>query len=311
MHQRLLVTMSSTSVLPGPDIRITQADHQAYLHALDFVSQQGVGAIRLVHVVDFLDEDLADDDPTKALVDVRAALEEQLEQACAMGRERGIEVSWTLESGTAWYEILRAAHAFSADLIVTSPRRSMIGFGERLLHGSTARRLIRKAAQPVWIVEPEMKVGIQRVLAAVDLGATTANVIAAADALATLDSAERHLLHCLDYPADMALHHLPDAEAAVAEYHASVESEARKTLDTLCDTTAWTVHLEKEWVVDSVPKIIAQCDIDLVVLGCVSKPWIAGWFLGTSAEKIIERATVSVWVVRPDGWQSPVHFDDE
>ena len=62
--------------------------------------------------------------------------------------------------------------------------------------------------------------------------------------------------------------------------------------------TEGKLTLGADWVVRQAPTLIADRDIDLVVLAGNSKPRLAGALLGTTAERLLERVEASVWVVR-------------
>ena len=70
------------------------------------------------------------------------------------------------------------------------------------------------------------------------------------------------------------------------------------------------MSLSDDWVVRVAPKYVERHGIDLVVLGGLSYPRLKGVLLGTTAERILERTPVATWLIRPDGWQSPVEFSE-
>jgi len=314
LPHRILVGLSCSATLPGPNVAISQADLHAFDQALWLAERIGA-ELRLFHVVDWLDVGLAKDDDFVER-EIQGGLADQLaelrERAAQRG-SRGIRTSVGFAGGRAWYELLREAHRWQADLIVISPRRSDITWTDRVVRGSTANRVLRKAACPVWVVEPSTRVGIEGILAAVDLTAAGTRVVRDASALAAAVGAETHLLHSLDYPDDVALQRLPNARRAIQRHHRQVHQSAEEQLHALANESGrrWTVHLDSDWVVRAVPKIIANHEVDLVMLGCVSHPPLPSVLLGTTAERIIDRADVSAWVVRPEGWTSPLSFDTQ
>lgn len=54
---------------------------------------------------------------------------------------------------------------------------------------------------------------------------------------------------------------------------------------------------------------IAQKDIDLVVMGTVGRTGIPGYFIGNTAENILQNVGCSLFAVKPPGFQSPVKTD--
>jgi nucleotide-binding universal stress UspA family protein len=58
----------------------------------------------------------------------------------------------------------------------------------------------------------------------------------------------------------------------------------------------WTVLIDVDWVVRTVPKLIARDGYDLVVVAARSHPSLRG-LLGTTAERILARVDTSCWIV--------------
>jgi nucleotide-binding universal stress UspA family protein len=260
-------------------------------------------------VVDFLDlrtlegeEDL--------LIHVERCLSADLARIEAEADDLGVRCTHSFVRGKPWYEVVRYCTKWSADLLMLSPKRATLSVGDRLLHGSTASRLLRKAPCPVWVVAPSEALGITKVLALVDRSPISARVVAAAELVAKAFEAGKLALHCLDYPDDIALHHLPGARQALLLHHLSQRDRARAELNELTggEAAGWKILLDDKWVVRRVPELVAEHGINLVVMGSLSQGKIAGLLLGTTAGRILERSNVSTLVLRPEGWVSPVRF---
>lgn len=304
--RRLLVGVSCEAQTRG--IGIARADRHAFLLAA-WIAQRTGGAVRAFHVTDFFDERIVDGSEGVAQV-VHDSLESQLEALCGGASMNRVVTSHGFARGKPWLELLREAHRWEADLIVISPRRTAIGIGARIVHGSTARRLIRKALQPVLVVEPGPSVGISNVLACVDGSPVSNEVLAAARGMADLAQARRVVLRCLDYPDDIALRRLPHAAETVRAYHARVREAAKAELTALAEESGprWEVVLSDGYVADVVPQRVESDEVDLVVLASAARGAIAGLVLGTTAERILGTAPVSTLVVRPSDWRSPIEF---
>jgi nucleotide-binding universal stress UspA family protein len=298
--RRVLCAIASTSEPESTGLTIAAADRHAARMTVDFAAKVGA-AVRFVHVVDFLDARGHSSVPLVQQL-VRDELTPELTALEAKAGEMGVKADHVFTRGKAWYKLLREAHRWSADLLVLSPRRDKLSFGDRVL---------RKAQCPVWIVDPRSRGETLRVLALVGRTVVSERVVAAASMLADALGAERYALHCLDYPNDIALVRMPDARQAIREYHDEILGEAREDLRRLTGgkEAGWELLFENDWVVRKAPSVVEEYEIDVVVLGSLSNRSLAGVLLGTTAGKLLERCQVSAYVVRPDDWVSPIQFD--
>lgn len=306
--RRILCAIASTAAPESSTLSIAFADRRAARVAIDFAARIGA-AVRFVHVVDYLDARGHDSVPLVQKL-VREQLSPEIATFEAAAAKQGVEADQIFTRGKAWYKLLREAYRWSADLLVMSPRRDDLSFGDRVLHGSTAARVLRKAQCPVWVVDPRSQLEVRRVLALVDRTAVSKPVVAAAEMLANAYGARRMALHCLDYPNDIALVRLPDAKRAIAAYHAEVLDDAQDELHRMTggEEAGWELLFEDDWVVRKTPEVVEEHGVDLLVLGSLSQRALAGVLLGTTAEKLIECCHVSTYVVRPEDWVSPVQF---
>jgi universal stress protein E len=193
-------------------------------------------------------------------------------------------------------------------VLVVSPRRQRLSLGQRIFHGQTAMRVLKESPRPVWVVEPECGPP-RRILALIDLTPVSQQVVETARMLSRLYDAELFALCCLDYPSDISLHRLPGSREAIASYHREVRDSARARLKALIGDEDWHLLLGEDWVARLAPRVIDDKKIDLVVMGGVSKPRLAGALLGTTAQRLLDHVSVSTWVVRPERDGTPADDD--
>ena len=55
-----------------------------------------------------------------------------------------------------------------------------------------------------------------------------------------------------------------------------------------------------------IAKFVKNKEIDLLVMGSVARSGVPGFFVGNTAEKIINHVGCSVLVLKPGGWKSPI-----
>lgn len=298
-HPQLLVALSLAS----------DALDDRLLEQACWLAERCAGEVRLAHVVEGIDLERRD---AEAQLGARVARAERLlSERCEAVRARGMVASAVVAAGQAWYELLREAWHWPADLLVLGPHVPGTGLLERVLHGSTARRILRKAPMPVWMVGPQGLRGIRRMLVAVDLSPISAQLVALANHLHALAGVERVLLHCLDLTDDLAINMRADAHELIEACHQELAREAKHRIDALLGDArqGWEVVLGAAWVVRVAPHVLREHDCDLVAVASMKQaPTIAGKLLGTTAEKLVEGTHASVWVERPFDWSSPVTF---
>lgn len=287
-------------------VSLAEPDRHTAIQALELAARSG-GEVSFLHVVDWLPE--REDGPS-IVEAVREQLREDLE---AIGREaesRGVPFRHEMRLGHPWRQLLAFADEQDADVVALSPRSERRkSLGSRIFHGSTASQVLKHATRPVWIVEPDSDAP-RRILALLDLTLMSERVVAAARTLAGLYGADLLALACLDYPGDIALHRLPRAREAIRKYHGEVRAKARERLESLTgDDPSWQLLLGEDWVVRLAPRLIEDRHIDLVVMGAVSKPRLAG-LLGTTAQRLLDHVSVSTWVIRPERQGAPGDPDD-
>jgi nucleotide-binding universal stress UspA family protein len=278
---------------------ISADDEHTVRRALALAARSG-GELRLLHVVDFIDRQLVHEH----LVDsVRAQLADAFALLSKEAAGLGVGLMSEVVEGQPWRRLLEHADSWGADVIAVSRRRRELPTLDRLRQGSTTDRLVRNAACPVWVVDGGASASPRKILALVDGTAASAGVIDAARRLAANTGADKAVLHCLSFPDDIALHQLPDAREALARYHHDEKARATRLVEDLVAEPGWTVLIDVDWVVRTVPKLVARDGYDLIVAAARSHPGLRG-LLGTTAERILARNETSCWIVpcaAPDG----------
>ncbi len=309
--KRIVVPISCAPQVSGGELELSVADLRMFQQAL-WLAERCHAEMLLVHVVDFVDE--------RVLKAEGALLEEasrmvlpQLSKLQDLARLSDVSASVTVKNGRPHYEILRMAHYFKADLIVMSPRRESVKLGDRIWYGSTSRRIVRRAACPVWFVGPDSGVAVKGALALVDRSPVSENVSAATNLVATIGNAIHGVVHCPDYPHDVALRRLPRAKKMIQTHHRDVQKQARGQIEgwTGGAGSAWKIHFEDDWVVKAAPRLAEEGGYDLLVLANVSHSMLYGVLLGTNAERLMESNPYSTLVVRPDDWAPTMTFDNQ
>jgi len=230
-------------------------------------------------------------------------------------------VTINVSCGKPCIEIVRAVlrHQHDLVIIVGSARK---GIKEKIL-GSTGMRLMRKCPCPVWVVNLSQRKRFSRILAAVDpdpldvvRDGMNTKILELATSLAELDNSELHVVHAWQTIDEASLWgsqaEIPVSE--VVEWTRRISEEHQRLLRDLlarfdlgrlvCQT-----HLIEGDAGTVIPEFAAKEQIDLIVMGTVARVGLEGYFIGNTAETVLNRVACSVLTIKPEGFVSPIKLD--
>ncbi|MFT6395519.1 MAG: nucleotide-binding universal stress UspA family protein [Bradymonadia bacterium] len=296
--QRILVGISLGADVTT-ELEVTDLDRRAFENALWLAKQVGA-KLRLHHSIDWLGMAAVAAAPDL----VSAATEQALGRLGALVEEaahEGVPAEPTVGFGPPRGELLRVAESWRADCVVVGPRAHSQDLIGRMTYGSTARALARQSPCSVWVVAPQSHVGFKRPLFLVDLSPVSEELVELGEWMLARLGAELELLHCVDFPADIALRRFPNDRQAIKGHHTEILKAARvRVLALLGDAaSSWCWSIKDDWIVRVGPKLAEEHESDLLVIAGTSKPGLAGKFLGSTAAKVIGRSSVSTLVVKP------------
>lgn len=226
-------------------------------------------------------------------------------------RERGVEVSAELKLGVPSQVILESAIQQDADLVVVGTR-GLSGL-RHLLLGSTAERVVQHAHCPVLTVHPgdaDKHRPLDTILVPTDFSkdAETA-YFAALDLLGNQTSTKVVLLH---------VYHLPYEYTAYGtiptslDYFRDVEGAAEDRLVTLAEELRNQGFQVETVAREGFPPevILGEAEAvgaDLIAMGTHGRTGLAHLVLGSTAERVVQRADCPVLTVRSEELETPVH----
>lgn len=213
--------------------------------------------------------------------------------------------------GKDYIEVIRKISESKFDLLVKSSNPGSAVTST--LFGNTDLRLLHYCPCPVLILKPQRRKNIRNVLATVDpivdtveSSALNAAIMDMAISVAELEQADLHLLHVLEHPLPERRGQHKDAFKALEK---SLKEDAEKKMTRLVEDyehVPLTEHLIKGKPHSTIARFIRDQEIDLVVMGSVARSGIPGFFVGNTAEKILDHVDCSVLVLKPRGWKTPV-----
>ena len=243
-------------------------------------------------------------------------LENSLKEFVAPAKHERSRIATKLLTGIPSVEIIRDVIVSKRDLLIMTAEGKG-GLKERLF-GSTSRHLLRQCPCPVWIMKPTRRERFRRIMAAVDpdpentvRDSLNATILQLASSLATQDNAELHVVHAWTLYGETLMGR-PGVGMAESEVRRLAQQEAekhRRSLETLLTKHTGGMgetHLIKGDAGSVIPQMAANNKVDLLVMGTVCRTGIPGFFIGNTAENILDKVDCSVLTVKPEGFQSAV-----
>lgn len=245
---------------------------------------------------------------------------EDLEEMADRLRQRGLQVDIVVTTGNPFYELIRRVVIDGHDLVIKTAQ----GLESRLggLLGTTALHLMRKCPCPVWVVKPPMAEPFNRVLAAVDPQTDeedpdplSIKVLELAASIAESRGSELHVVHAWWLHAEAMLRsrriNLPPAE--IDGLLREVRGAAEQALDALTSSVDLSRGQHESHIVKGQPYQVISglaSKSDIAVMGTLSRSGIDGLLIGNTAERILRQVDCSVLAVKPEGFRTPLRFED-
>jgi nucleotide-binding universal stress UspA family protein len=247
-------------------------------------------------------------------------------------KKEGLQVSGEVLWGTPFIEIIREVIRNEHDLVMLVPRKQ--GKIKTMLFGSRIMHLMRKCPCPVWAIKPTEQKPHNKILAAVDpspvdeeADSLNFKIMEMATSLAYAEQCELHIVSCRrSFTAGSLGYRVGLSDDDLEGINTEAENTARQCLDAHLekfdlldsllgesevdvDELPCRVHLLNGEPDDLIPELSNREQVDLVVMGTISRTGIPGLFIGNTAEKILQKLNCSVLAVKPDGFKTPVKLE--
>ena len=181
--------------------------------------------------------------------------------------------------------------------------------------------LLRKCPCAVWLSRPiaHSRREIQ-VAAAVDPVSTepaaeklSVRMLELSRSLADSCSGELHVVSCWDYEFESYLREsiwVKASDAQIVEVVLKAQREHRSALEDLIKNSGVSgnnrVHHLRGIAEECIPAFVKNQKIDILVMGTVGRTGIPGFFIGNTAENIVQKLSCSLLALKPPGFVSPV-----
>jgi len=236
-------------------------------------------------------------------------LQQKLESLAAPLRERGLDVS----TDTSWDHplvdgIVRKVVATDPWLVVKDTHHHNVL--KRTILSNTDWGLIRDCPAPLYLVKPIAMPENPQIYAAVDPthlhdkpAQLDHGIVGLAQLLANGLEGTLHVVHTYAYPAALAA---PEA-VPVANLAEVVEDEHRKAFSEFLASYSVpddNMHLLQGLPFEVLPELTESGDVGLIVMGAISRSGLDRVFLGNTAERVLDRLSCDLLIVKPEGFPS-------
>ena len=281
-----------------------QAVEQAEIdHAL-ILAQSHSAKVTLISVIPPLPGDahleISAMSPEERLAKKIADRTTELESVAECIREHGVKVEVVTVTGIPSTEIIKQVLRSQHDLLMLSEREKP-SIKNKLI-GGTAKQLLRKCPCPVLAVHPNQSGKYERIMATIDVSDhrdydnndLNEAIVFAAAAVTEADKSSLSLLNIPPSEDDKPSHlqHinqcLKSREVAIDDEHIYLETG---------DPTSVIIAASKEH------------NIDLLVMGMLSRVGIKGFFIGNVVEKVMDNVECSILTIKPNEFVSPITLD--
>ena len=189
----------------------------------------------------------------------------------------------------------------------------------KLFFGSDTLHLLRKCPCPVWVTKQEPQSSYDHILAAIGPlseddkeNSLNTSIMDLATSIARQNEGILHVVHSWEVTGDDSL---TLRSEITAEIENNILTKHKATFQNSLDhflghydlsEIAHEIHLKRGAPEFLVPEVQDTSDINLIVMGAIKKSVFPGYFVGNSAESILEQVNCSVLAVKPEGFVSPV-----
>jgi len=246
---------------------------------------------------------------------------ENLDHVVSDAKNKGLQISTKIHTGKPFIELIKEVLREKHDLVIMNAATED-GLKE-FFFGSDAMHMMRKCPCPVWVIKPKQGRKFAKILATVESSLAydepdsvkaglNKKIMEMSSSLARLEGSELHIIHAwelyletmLRNRAGLSQKQIDDLSHATRNTHETMVYElVQKYSPGLPEQQ---IHILKGRAGHVIPEVARKRGIELIVMGTVSRTGIAGFFIGNTAEEILDRVDCSVLTVKPDGFVSPV-----
>ena len=316
-------------------VQTSESNNEAALERTVALAKNNQACLTVIAIIDeippntkILERILSPDDLQTNIV---AEHQKQLQELVAPWNKK-IEIQIKVLVGIPFLKIIREVLGNGHDLVIKAVENCELL--DRVF-ASDDMHLLRKCPCPVWLINQKSPKVYRRILAAVDVDdyctaedLTTRHqlnlqILEMASLLALSEFAELHIVHVweaigeitmrtafvdvsekriLTYVEEERQQHSQNLNKLLAEVMSTLGQSAREYLKP-------QTHLLKGSPRKEISSLAETIQADLVVMGTVARTGIAGYFMGNTAETVLNQLDCSVLAIKIAGFITPIELE--
>lgn len=293
------------------------ATPRSLLSQASFLAGMDGGRVTIVQVIqDVPDKPVMGLEPAQLTKLVGDHYQAKLEEAIETLTQQGVRADTKLAIGSPFMEIVREAVRGHYDIVVKQAEGQ--AKRDRIPFGSTDMQLLRMCPHPLWIMKSGRVRRIRNIMVAIDpvpedaeKNALAAKLLSWGALVAEAAQATLHVFHAWRLAGETTLR----GRALLSEQVDRLVMETKRTQRALVDEAVRQlaldagrlhVHFQAGVAARLIPAAVAAKEIDLLVMGTIGRTGIPGFFIGNTAETVLQKVDCSVLAIKPDGFRTVI-----
>jgi nucleotide-binding universal stress UspA family protein len=290
-------------IIVGHDLGV---DGEVALRSAVALANRCGATLRLVHVVEPLDAYQRISHPLTSPFTVEEIAQKtgaRLQALTASPELAGRRAEYEVRKGKPFVELIIAARAWSADLIVVGGSSRTEG----PFLGSTSERILRKALVPVMVAKKPLSSEAKTFFVPTDFSSCARKAAEEALILAESVSGRVIFFHALDLAPSYSVayaHELGVSVLIPPPAPEEIEPEWEAFLSGLpLSNVDWEKSTEQGQAATAIVDRAKRMQADMIVIGTHGRSGLPHMLLGSVAEKVLRAVSCPVLTVRPEAFQ--------
>ena len=202
-----------------------------------------------------------------------------------------------VKDGAPFAQITWYADCLDVNVIVMGAKGQSTDEDHEL--GITAAKVMRNAEKPVWVVKPENRQKVERILCPVDFSDPAHHALDNAVHLARDLEAELIVLHVIQPVLGAQLYNISLRSREQQEHIAAEQAQFDRLFDDFdMGDINWRQEIRHGKPHEQILEVAAEIRADLIVMGSLGRTGLARTFMGSVAEKVTRQLPCSVVTVK-------------